>query len=112
MHRSLGIGISLVLACLPVQMLLVCVSTSAQTTSDRKAEADKLLEQGIAQRRISEYRNAIQLDLKALNVCREIKDLNCEGRALSGLGIAYQSLGQYQKAIDYHLGCQLMLLER
>jgi tetratricopeptide (TPR) repeat protein len=77
-------------------------SLSLVAQVDRKAEADRLLEQGIAQRQISEYRNAIQFDLKALNICIEIKDLNCEGRALNGLGLAYVSLGHYQKAIDYH----------
>jgi CHAT domain-containing protein len=37
-----------------------------------------------------------------LAIAREIKDRNGEGTSLGNLGIAYRSLGNYPKAIDYH----------
>jgi CHAT domain-containing protein/Tfp pilus assembly protein PilF len=37
-----------------------------------------------------------------LQIYREIKDRKGESNSLNNLGLAYKSLGQYQKAIDYH----------
>jgi tetratricopeptide (TPR) repeat protein len=38
---------------------------------------------------------------QALEIYREIGDRAGEGNALSGLGLAYHSLGQYQRAIEF-----------
>ncbi|HBE34372.1 MAG TPA: Fis family transcriptional regulator, partial [Cyanobacteria bacterium UBA11368] len=73
----------------------------AQTTAERKAQADRLLEQGIQQFQTSQFRAALQSWEQALTIYREIKDRKGEGTALGNLGIAYDSLGDYQKAIDY-----------
>ncbi|MCL1489763.1 MAG: tetratricopeptide repeat protein [Pseudanabaena sp. Salubria-1] len=82
---------------------LALMTVQAQTTKDREAEADRLLDLGIKARRASQYKNAIESDLKALAICRELKDRDCEGRAYSGLGLGYYYLGQYDKAIEFHL---------
>jgi CHAT domain-containing protein/tetratricopeptide (TPR) repeat protein len=73
----------------------------AQTSDARKAEADRLLEQGIQQYRISQFEAAIQFWQQALIIYREIKDRFGEGRVLGNLGVTYKSLGDYAKAIDY-----------
>ena len=79
------------------------VTAQAQTTQDRKAEADRLLNLGIQQYNVSQFEVAMQSWQQALTIYREIKDRQSEGNALGGLGIAYLSLGQYDKAIDYEL---------
>ncbi len=82
---------------------LVLMTAQAQTTQARKAEADRLLDLGIKARRASQYQNAIESALKALAICRELKDRDCEGRAYNGLGLGYYYLGQYDKAIEFQL---------
>ena len=75
----------------------------AQTQNDpRKAEADKLLQQGIEQFQISQFTAALQSWQQALIIYRQIKDRQGEGQSLGNLGIAYRSLGEYTKAIEYH----------
>ncbi|MBD2093475.1 CHAT domain-containing protein [Microcoleus sp. FACHB-1515] len=74
----------------------------AQTVSDRKAEADRLFQQGIQQHRVSQFREALQSWEQALSIYREIGNRQGEGNALLSLGIAYFSLGQYQQAIDLY----------
>ncbi|MFB2983509.1 tetratricopeptide repeat protein [Microseira sp. BLCC-F43] len=73
----------------------------AQTTAQRKAQADRLLEQGIQQYETSQFRAALQSLQQALAIYLEIKDRQGEGNALRILGLAYDSLGDYQKAIEY-----------
>jgi CHAT domain-containing protein/Flp pilus assembly protein TadD len=74
----------------------------AQTVDARKAEADRLLQQGIEQHKTSQFTAALQSWQQALQIYREIKDRQGESRLMVGLGIAYLSLGDYPKAIDYH----------
>ena len=45
---------------------------------------------------------AIQYHEKRLKIAKEIGDRAGEGGAYGNLGIAYQSLGDYQKAMEYH----------
>jgi len=75
----------------------------AQTSPEaRKEEADRLLELGIQQFRISQFREALASWQAALAIYREIGDRAGEGNALGNLGVAYDSLGQYQQAIDLY----------
>ncbi len=90
-------------AVVPSQAEELGAQTQVVAQADRKAEADRLLDQGIKARRASQYQNAIEFDLKALAICREIKDRECEGRAYKGLGLGYYYLGQYDKAIEFQL---------
>ncbi|NEP01009.1 MAG: CHAT domain-containing protein [Symploca sp. SIO2E9] len=74
----------------------------AQTSDARKAEAYRLLSQGIDHSRVSRFQEALQSWQKALTIYREIEDRQGEANSLGNLGIAYHNLGQYQQAIDYH----------
>ena len=71
------------------------------TPEQKKAEADRLLNQGVEEYDRSQYRQALQSWQQALTIYQEIGDRQGEGNALCNLGIAYYSLGQYQQAIDY-----------
>src|ERR687886_107694 len=73
----------------------------AQTPDARKAEADRLFQQGIEQYQTSQFEAALQSWQQALTIYREIKDRLGEGNALGSLGSAYHSLGDYVKAIEY-----------
>ncbi|MEO1376034.1 MAG: CHAT domain-containing tetratricopeptide repeat protein [Cyanobacteria bacterium J06635_10] len=81
---------------LPTQQVL------AQTTEARKTEADRLFNQGIQQYQKDQFKAALQSWEQALKIYREIKNRAAVGRALGSLGIAYDSLGDYNKAIEYH----------
>jgi CHAT domain-containing protein/tetratricopeptide (TPR) repeat protein len=73
----------------------------AQTTDARKAEADRLFNQGIQQYQTSQFEAALKSFQEALIIYREIKDRQSEGAALGSLGIAYSNQGNYAKAIEY-----------
>ncbi|MDZ7952501.1 tetratricopeptide repeat protein, partial [Nostoc sp. DedQUE09] len=77
-------------------------SPQAQTSQNRKIEADKLLEQGIKQFNTSQFEAALQSWQQALKLYQQIKDRQNEGNALGNLGLAYGNLGNYAKAIEYH----------
>lgn len=102
MRKIWSATILTVLFGLPVQIVMSKEARSQQSIQSRKTEADNLLDKAIDQRQIKDYQNAIQFDLKALSICREIKDIQCESFALNGLGISHDRLGQYQQAIEYH----------
>ncbi len=74
----------------------------AQTTDARKAEADRLIKQGLQQHQTSQFEAALQSWQQALIIYREIKDRQREGVTLNNLGLAYSNLGNYAKAIEYH----------
>jgi CHAT domain-containing protein/Flp pilus assembly protein TadD len=74
----------------------------AQTPEARKAQADRLLEQGNQQYQKGEFKAALLSWEQALQIYRKIGDRALEGRALGNLGLAYGSLGDYQKAIDFY----------
>ncbi len=73
----------------------------AQTVDARKAEADRLLQQGIEQFQTSQFAAALQSWQQALSLYRQIQDRRGEGKALGNLGIAYRALGNYPQAIAY-----------
>ncbi len=74
----------------------------AQSSNARKAEADRLNEQGIQQFQTSQFEAALQSWQQASTIYREIKDRQGEGSSLGNLGSAYCSLGDYAKAIEYY----------
>jgi tetratricopeptide (TPR) repeat protein len=74
---------------------------SAQTTQDRKSEADKLRLQGIQQYRANQFKGAFDSWQKALAIYREIKDRQGEARSLHNLGLGYSLIGLHQKAIAF-----------
>ncbi|HYX16657.1 MAG TPA: tetratricopeptide repeat protein [Nostoc sp.] len=86
---------------LPIPSYILSTSAQAQTSQDPKAEADKLLQQGIQQLNTSQFGAALQSWQQALKLYQQIQDRQSEGKALGNLGIAYFSLGNYAKAIEY-----------
>jgi CHAT domain-containing protein/Flp pilus assembly protein TadD len=77
-------------------------SALAQTSPDRKTEADRLLEQGHQQFNTSQFQAALQSYQQALAIYKEIEDRKGEANSLRNLGNAYQSLGQYRQAIEFY----------
>ena len=82
---------------------LALMNAQAQITQDRKAEADRLFQQGNQQFQISQFEAAFQSWQQALTIYREIKDRLGEGAALGNIGNAYYSLSKYEKAIAFYL---------
>ena len=74
----------------------------AQTPEARKAEANRLKQQGIEQAQTRQFEGAFQSWQQALLIYREIKDRQGEGRVLNNLGLGYYLLSDYAKAVDYH----------
>jgi CHAT domain-containing protein len=102
MNKVIGIAMLTFLACGQVQIVM-SDRVQAQTTQDRKAEADRLNKQGIQQCQTGQCEASLQSFQQALIIYREIKDRRGEGAALGNLGSAYKSLGKYDKAIEYQL---------
>ena len=82
---------------------MALMTAQAETTQDRKVEADRLISQGNQQYDISQFESALQSYQQALIIYREIKFRKGELWALGGIGIAYDVLGKYDKAIEFHL---------
>ncbi|CAH2572861.1 Tetratricopeptide repeat protein 28 [Planktothrix rubescens] len=67
-----------------------------------KPEADRVLEQGIQQFKISQFREALQSWEQALTIYREIGNRQGEAISLKNVGNAYLYLGQYDRAIEFY----------
>ncbi|PZU96397.1 MAG: hypothetical protein DCE90_10110 [Pseudanabaena sp.] len=80
---------------------MAVMNAQAQTVQDRKAQADRLFEQGNQQYEVSQFNAALQSWQQALTVYQEIKDRKSQGRTLGNLGLAYYSSDKYDKALDY-----------
>jgi CHAT domain-containing protein len=112
MHPKIrSLWLSIVMILLSIAGLSVCYLTPAGLSialaqssdkSSRKAEADRLLEQGIQQFQVSQFQAALQSLQQALGIYKEIKDRRGEGNALGNLGLVYNKLGDYPKAIEFH----------
>ncbi len=77
----------------------------AQTNDSRKAEADRLLRQGLQQYQTRQFQSALNSWQQALQLYREVKYLEGEGAALSNLGTAHLDLDNYAQAIEYGQQC-------
>ena len=82
--------------------ILLTQQVLAQTTEARKAEADRLLQQGMQQFQKGQFKAALQSWEQLLQIYREIKNRAGEGRTLGSMGNAYRFLGDYNKAIDFY----------
>ena len=67
----------------------------------KKAEADKLVLQGVSHYHLSDFPKALQFLHKALVIYKQIGYRKGEVASLGLLGITYNTLGDYKKAIDY-----------
>jgi len=81
--------------------ILLGMKDNTSVVVTRKAEADRLLEQGIQQYAISQFREALQSWEQALTIYREIGDRVGEANYFGNLGIAYGFLGQSHRAIEF-----------
>ncbi|MEP6496875.1 CHAT domain-containing protein [Microcoleus vaginatus ZQ-A3] len=73
----------------------------AQTTDAREAEADRLMRQGQQQHQTGQFPAALNSWQQALQIYRALKNRQGEGWILNNLGVAYQSLGNSAKTIEY-----------
>ncbi|MBD2200355.1 MULTISPECIES: CHAT domain-containing protein [Calothrix] len=75
---------------------------SAQSTNNRKTEADRLLKEGYEL--FDSYQNqaALKLFEKALGIYRQIKNRQGEGKALRRIGDVYSDFEDHKKAITYY----------
>jgi tetratricopeptide (TPR) repeat protein len=108
-HRS-PLWLSLVLAlALPIDSVMTIAQTSqaaevnpiGQTKESQEAEANRLLKQGIQESQARQFKAALQSWQQARDLYRAVKNHKGEGAALGNLGITYQAIGNYAKAIDY-----------
>jgi CHAT domain-containing protein/tetratricopeptide (TPR) repeat protein len=108
--RFYNLGLSFLALIIAIASIPIAFSLSAspgelrilaQTPQARKAEADRLFNQGIKQLQTSQFTAALQSWQQALSIYRSIQDRQSERKALVSLGLAYYSLGDYKKAIDY-----------
>ncbi|MEH2077597.1 MAG: CHAT domain-containing tetratricopeptide repeat protein [Nostoc sp.] len=74
----------------------------AQTPQDRKAEAERLYQQGNKQIQTSQYKEALQSFQQALAIYREIKDRKGEAFSLNYIAIVKRTLGQYPQALEFY----------
>jgi CHAT domain-containing protein len=101
------VALPLLVAFSPLSQVVIAQESGANLNlvaqADRKAEADRLLQQGIKQYQISQVEAALQSWEQALMIYSAIKNRLGEGTSLGNLGIAYYSLGKYDKAIEFQL---------
>jgi len=81
--------------------ILLGMNDNTSVAVTRKAEADRLFEQG-NQATISQFPEVLYSWEQALTIYREIGYRQGEAASLCNLGLAYQSLGQYDTAIRFH----------
>jgi len=75
---------------------------SARRTKDRYAEASLLTDLGSAHCRLGELPRAIECQMQALTLAREIGAKKIEERTMRGLGSAYCRKGEYPQALEFH----------
>lgn len=73
----------------------------AQVAQDRRAEANRLVQQGAGQFHMQQTDAAFQSWQQALQLYRTMQDGQGEVMVLSQLGLAYEALGNYDKASAY-----------
>jgi tetratricopeptide (TPR) repeat protein len=93
---------SIVLAGFILSSLMGLVGTSAiaQPPITANPSADPLFQQGLQQSARNQYEPAIQSFTQALAQYRNLKDRNGERLVLGNLGLVYESLKNYPRAID------------
>ena len=69
--------------------------------TDRKAEADRLSQQGIILTNQAQYLAALEFFQQSLAIRQETGDRSGAGTMLNNIGFIYSSLGQYPKALEF-----------
>ncbi len=101
---SFGLAIALLWGAIGVNQSSVAQSALVAQVqqNQRKAEADRLHQQGNQQYQTSQYQAALRSWEQALQIYREVRDQDNEAKILNDLGLAYKSLSRYEQAIDYY----------
>ena len=101
-----GVMVPLVLSLSMLESRLIAQpiesSNEKQQFLNQESVADRKLAKGFEQFEKSQFQAALISWQEALKIYREIGDRGGEGAALGNLGLAYDSLGDYQKAIAFH----------
>ena len=82
---------------------LALMTAQAQTSQASKADADQLLDACRNDLKTNKNQQAVQDCQQAAEIYKNIGDLSGQWKSLVNLGIAYESLGKYDKAIEYQL---------
>ncbi len=96
--------LTIVLTPLPLN-LWTSLSTAqvlAQTSSEKKAEADRLLGEGVKKFQANQFEAALQPSQQALTLYQQIKDRRGEEQALKLVGLVYKGLEKPYQAFQYH----------
>ena len=72
----------------------------AQTSEAIKEEAVRLVDRALEQAQTGQFELALQSWQQALSIYQKIGDRNSQGGILNSIGLAYRTLGQYQKALE------------
>ncbi|WP_434685392.1 CHAT domain-containing protein [Pseudanabaena minima] len=75
----------------------------AQTSQNRKVEAERLLEVCRNDLKTGKNQQALQDCQQALDAYKAIRDLSGASKSLLNLGVAHYALGKYDQAIEYYL---------
>ena len=75
----------------------------ARKSNNKKVESALLGARGDAYTKMGKYKQAQASYKQRLDICRVVGDELGKGRAYSGLGRVAHELGQYEKAVEYHL---------
>lgn len=97
---------------LPLTSHLAPLPAQAQTAPDRKAEAERLNDEGIQQYKQGQFREALQKFQEALVIFREIGDRKEEWVMLNNIGKAYNRLSQYPQALEFYQQALAIARER
>ena len=102
-HKLLGMGLGVaVLWGSPIVIRPAQILAQTENQQNIQALADQLLQQGIEQFYKSDFRGALTSWEKSLELYRQIGDRQGEAASLGAFGNAYDSLGEYQRAIAFH----------
>ncbi|MEM9220195.1 MAG: tetratricopeptide repeat protein [Cyanobacteria bacterium P01_F01_bin.150] len=86
-----------------VVMAKAKAKAAAQTnTASRKAEANRLYQQGLQQYNTSQYQAALESWQAALAIYQAIGSRTEEGHTLNALGVLFGIAGQSQTSLDFH----------
>jgi CHAT domain-containing protein len=102
--RSVFVSLLMVLSASFVPSLSMVLMTSrvlAQTVDARKAEADRLLNQGGQQYHEGQFKAALLSWNQALQIYRQINDRAGISSTVGNLGLIYIFLADYKKAIEF-----------
>lgn len=103
MRVLMSSAIALSLSSIPIDIPLLLPQHKAvaqvTTVEERRADADRLHDQGLQQLRTGQLQEALEYFNQALVVYQEIRDRARESRTIGNLGITYRDMGEYERAI-------------